>query len=379
MQGAFLYPKRKDVIAMGHIHSVYDSDLHFAINPITRGITNMSTQKNKLIQYDHNSERFTFEIPRYVEGHDMSTCNVVEIHYLNIDADTGEQNEGVYPVDDLQISPEDDGVVICSWLISQNTTRYVGSLNFLVRFVCISDILPDYVWNTAVCSLISVSKGMFNSSTIAVNESDILAHWQKRITALEQGVLDNFEDGLVVTAVQEQNNLENLMFWSGTAEEYEQQKAILPERTLCMIVNDNSFAQLQDTVKQLKNTVTVLNNSIVGIKNHVNDTKGVYIGTTNGEGALCASPVGYDYFIARCWDDSLTIVFHHIQRSIEKTRILAKSMYEESTFTLIFNYHGANSNTPYTVTLEESSWNTDYIKRYDEFEIYGFKYPSSGV
>ena len=48
---------------MAHIHSVYDNDTHFKIDPATRQISNESG-KVVLMQNDHNSERFTFEIPR---------------------------------------------------------------------------------------------------------------------------------------------------------------------------------------------------------------------------------------------------------------------------------------------------------------------------
>lgn len=168
---------------MAHRHSVYDSDSHFAIDPITRTITNKSSRKTTLIQYDHNSERFTFEIPRYVEGHDMSTCNAVEIHYLNIEANTRLQNEGAYTVDDMQISPEDEEVVICSWLISQNATRYIGSLNFIVRFACLTDGVIDYAWNTAVYSGIAVSSGIYNSEIIVEQYEDVLEKWKAELNA----------------------------------------------------------------------------------------------------------------------------------------------------------------------------------------------------
>lgn len=160
---------------MAHIHSVYDSDSHFKIDPITRMITNMSSQKVTLVQYDHNSERFTFELPRYVEFHDMSTCNLVQVHYSN-----GE-NMDVYLVEDLQISPASEDVVTCSWLISQNATQFVGSLNFLVRFVCTTNGVIDYAWNTAIFSGINVSTGLDNSSTVAEDYSDILLQWKAEI------------------------------------------------------------------------------------------------------------------------------------------------------------------------------------------------------
>ena len=68
---------------MGHKHSVYDSDAHFSINPITKVIKNESSKKTTLVQGDHNSERFSFDIPRHIEGHDMMQCNLVEVHYDN--------------------------------------------------------------------------------------------------------------------------------------------------------------------------------------------------------------------------------------------------------------------------------------------------------
>lgn len=173
---------------MAHKHSVYDTDNHFMIDDVTRAVKNASQTKTMLVQHDHNSERFTFEIPRYIDGHDMSVCNVVQIHYINIDSTTKEQKAGIYEVGDLQISPEGDDVVICSWLISGNATQYVGNLSFVVRFACVADDgTIDYAWNTAVHSAVSVSKGIFNGDVIVEEYADILAQFEARITALEEG------------------------------------------------------------------------------------------------------------------------------------------------------------------------------------------------
>jgi hypothetical protein len=140
-----------------------------------------------VVQGDHNSERFTFEIPRYTDGHDMSACNVVQVHYLNIDSTTREQNPGIYEIDDLQISPEGDDVVICSWLISGNATKYIGTLFFVVRFSCVSeDGTIDYVWNTAKHSNVYITEGIYNGEYIEEEYADILAQWEARIQALEQ-------------------------------------------------------------------------------------------------------------------------------------------------------------------------------------------------
>lgn len=167
---------------MAHIHSVYDTDAHFTINPITRAIRSLSSGKNCIVQYDHNSERITFELPRMVDGHDMSLCNVVQVHYTNINPQTKEQRTGVYEVDDLQISPDDDDVVILSWLISRNCTQLVGPLNFLVRFVCSTDGNVDYAWNTAIFSGISVSSGIYNGDEVADQYADILEQWRQELS-----------------------------------------------------------------------------------------------------------------------------------------------------------------------------------------------------
>lgn len=172
---------------MAHLHSVYDTDTHFQIDGVTRAVKNASSTKTMLVQYDHNSERFTFEIPRMIDGHDMSTCNAVQVHYINIEsANKSNRTAGVYEVGDLQISPDSNDVVICSWLISANATKYVGNLSFVLRFVCSSDGAVDYAWHTAVHSGVSVATGIYNGDAIATEYADILAQWEERIQALEQ-------------------------------------------------------------------------------------------------------------------------------------------------------------------------------------------------
>lgn len=168
---------------MSHLHSIYDSDARFSINPITRKIKNEASAKTSIMQYDHDSERFTFEIPRFVEGHDMSICDKIEIHYINIAANKADQSKDVYIANDVQISPEDENVVIFSWLISGNATKYAGSLNFIVRFTCLDGEKISYAWNTAIFDGIIVSDGMNNSEAVIVNNSDVLEAWRKEILA----------------------------------------------------------------------------------------------------------------------------------------------------------------------------------------------------
>lgn len=170
---------------MAHKHSVYDTDLHFIVDPITRKITT-ECKKMQLMQNDHNSERFTFEIPRYIEGHDMILCNVVQIHYININSSNNqERNSDIYVVDDLQLSPDSETVVVGSWLVSNNATTYSGTLNFVIRFACVNEDTGeiDYQWFTDIYSTITVSKGIYNVDIITEgNAYDVLTQWKEEIT-----------------------------------------------------------------------------------------------------------------------------------------------------------------------------------------------------
>lgn len=167
---------------MAHTHAIIDSDSRFTINPVTKQIKNESSRKTMLIQRDHNSERFSFELPRYIEGHDMQLCNSVEVHYLNIDsASKGEtKNSGLYTVDDLQVSPDDPEKVVFSWLVSENATQLVGSLNFMIQFKCVADGYVLYRWGTAIHTGIYVSDGINADEAHEADYLDIIEQWKAK-------------------------------------------------------------------------------------------------------------------------------------------------------------------------------------------------------
>lgn len=157
---------------MNHEHFIVDNDMCFAINPITRTIASYLNIDKKIMQYDHNSERFTFVIPRYIEGHDMSVSDMIQIHYSNIQQNRKLKNEDIYEVNDVTV---DDNTLTFSWLISRNATMYAGPLNFLVRFACLnenSEIIYD--WHTNIFEGLTVSSSMNNNSVISEEYSDIL-------------------------------------------------------------------------------------------------------------------------------------------------------------------------------------------------------------
>lgn len=287
---------------MKHIHHVYDKNIQFTINPITRAIKNESPQKTTLIQNDHNSERFTFSIPRLIEGHDMSLCNKVEVHYLNVDQKGTDQFSGFYTVEDLAVSTEDENTVVFSWLISQSCTKYAGDLNFLLRFCCVTDGTVTYAWNTDIYKNIKVGNSIDGGEMFETEYIDIIEQWKKQLTALNISVdvvkaaTENANDateaaniaaesaneaadlakgaaGGVVTI--EQNSQNPLRFWVGTKEEYEAQKDNIPENTFCIISDDMTEEELFAAIKEIQ---TALNNHSADIESHGNAIAGLESG-----------------------------------------------------------------------------------------------------
>ena len=163
---------------MAHTHPVVDSDSRFVINSTTREISTTS-DKLELIQGDHQSERITFEIPKIVEGHDMSLSDRIEVHYINIDRRTNATSRDVYIIDDAAV---DSDKLTFSWLISGNATKYYGRLNFIILFECLD---PDgnytYKWNTEICKLLTIGEGISNTSAVIEDHSDILEKFKKEI------------------------------------------------------------------------------------------------------------------------------------------------------------------------------------------------------
>lgn len=180
---------------MVHLHEVRDTDTHFIIDPVTRAVKNANSAKNTLMLGDHNSEIFTFQIPKEVEGHDMSLCNKVEIHYIDISADKANKSADVYKVKNMRADEEQSDMLVFSWLISGNATKYAGTLNFRIRFACVDeDGIYTYKWHTDIFKGITISDGFDNTKAVVEEYSDILAAWERRIVALEEGGTGSFED-----------------------------------------------------------------------------------------------------------------------------------------------------------------------------------------
>lgn len=250
---------------MGHTHTVVDSDTnHFVIDPITRQITN-ETKKLCLVKGDHNSEVFTFEVPLKVEEHDMSLCNRIEVHFINVEGkSTRNKSEKVYEVQDFAVDQDDPNKMTFSWLISGDATKYAGNLSFIVRFACIPDDdgVVAYSWNTTIYSGITVLDTISNSEMVLEEYKDILQEWYNKLIAVTDGAID-------------MNTKEPVKFWVGTHAEYTELTDI-QEDCLYIITDEDKVKEVSDRVTQL----------VTDLANEVTERKTADINLTNGINAL---------------------------------------------------------------------------------------------
>lgn len=173
---------------MSHNHDIVDAGKHFVIDPALRTITTEATNLI-LVQGDHNSERYTFEIPQYIEGHDMSLCNRIEVHFDNISKSSNDVGEGLYIANDAAANGD---VVNFSWLISGNATRLAGTISFWLNFVCVDDDGEvTYAWGTDVFKRVTVIESNRNTEAVVHTFPDLLEQWKKEVIEdIDGGVTD---------------------------------------------------------------------------------------------------------------------------------------------------------------------------------------------
>lgn len=147
-------------------HNVQDADEHFIIDPDSRKIIKQSSGKSYLMQYDHNSEVFTFEVPLEIENHDMSKCDVVEIHYENTSTGTSasarKMARGIIAILKDDINVNEDNITF-GWTVSDAATSYAGTLKFQLKFICYDkddENIKGYKWHTDVNDDMTIKAGL---------------------------------------------------------------------------------------------------------------------------------------------------------------------------------------------------------------------------
>lgn len=169
-----------------HAHPLVDSDKYFIIDPVTRTIANPIGRPLTLMQRDHNSTVYTFQLPRYIDGHDMLLCNRVKCHFNNIENGENEgefiEHPDVAELTDLRVNPEDRESVICSWTITRQATWYVGALGFFLQYLCVDNAGNEtYEWHTDGFTDITIKKTEHNDEAAILEYTAVFEQWRERI------------------------------------------------------------------------------------------------------------------------------------------------------------------------------------------------------
>ena len=207
---------------MVHTHNIVDTDVNFIIDPITRSITTGSS-KLYLTQHDHNSERYTFQIPRIIEGHDIYECDNIVIDYTNTDKKKTSTKRGAFLVTEIEA---DDDNVYFTWLVSREATQLVGYMTFSVAFRCYDregNIV--YEWGTDKFSRITILEKTRYDQVIVPQYPDILAQ---------------IKNEALIGAISSVNGI--------TADEDRNVTIDIPD-TLSDLVNDMGYITLSDVPK----------------------------------------------------------------------------------------------------------------------------------
>lgn len=241
---------------MACLHDMKDKDSHYIINPEENmAISNANSVKNSLNLGDHDSEIFTFEVPKEIDGHDMSFCNVVRVHYINTSTDKMEVSKDAYKVKDMHVAEDDAEKLLFTWKISGNATKYAGNLAFRIEFTCEDEnnVVTYRKW-TNVFKDVYINDGFDNAEAILEEFSDILEAWKQEIEDNAGGVVSDEQLGRAFKNYIEQNvNLANARIrdvvlladkWAGNSPLFSQVVTIDS-------VTENSQVDLTPSVEQL--------------------------------------------------------------------------------------------------------------------------------
>ncbi len=222
---------------MSHTHEMIDSDTRFIFDPITNKLSTAS-KKRTLAQYSHEREIFSFELPRYIEGHDMSLCNEREVHYTNTDTKTKEKNEDVYEPAELIIVGDK---VVFAWLIRNTVTGLAGSLEFSIKLKCTGEngeLL--YELDSVPYTKISITAGMNNSAKAIERTPDLLASFKAQVLSEANAAITEAETaagrateqaGIATSAAEEAEGYKDDASASARAASGSEAEALISEHT----------------------------------------------------------------------------------------------------------------------------------------------------
>jgi hypothetical protein len=155
-----------------------DTQTRLLINPITKTI--IPKYRNQKAVYvakgDHKSVSVIFEMPRYVDGHDLSEDEyIIQIHFVNLSEDGKNYSKGISEAISREI--EGDNLSF-AWLVDNRATRYAGVVSVgitIEKYASVDGKAEEvYSWSTAPYGNTKVWDSHDNSSSMTEQEYDYL-------------------------------------------------------------------------------------------------------------------------------------------------------------------------------------------------------------
>lgn len=298
---------------MEHVHGSYESPYDFRINSFTKEVTYQGDNKIIIAQGDHNSTRFLFSLLKEVDEHDMSLCDKIRVHYINVGSN-GERCKGMYEVKDLKTSDSDENMVEFSWLLTRNATSLDGALSFVIQFVCTTNNELDYSWSTVINSKdVTIAKTYDNSEDIIVDDyADIIEQWKEELFESFELSIDDYYtkdevDEMVSTACR---SIVDVSLVGITTSEH---------NDMCMVYDDNIQYDTKNTFKiHINGQVSMLCRVYVSQKPVIitidDDTSKTFIVTQN-------DTISYDglvsQYISISVEEAGAVYFDNLQKIID--------------------------------------------------------------
>lgn len=310
---------------MAHNHDVYDMENHFEINGSSRFIKETSVTKLVVVQGDHKSEVLTFKMPRYIDGHDMTLCNKIRIHYINLDTKTNNKSADVYEVTDLTPCEECEDVLTFTWTIEAPATKYSGTLSFLVKFECTEGENVLYQWNTAKYVSVNVLAGIDNSEEFVEKYSNVLEEWYNELTKGADSIEELNQQAIAEIELAKEDAKEDIQgkadatmaemeqCSTNTYNSFKNNVDAKAKQTLASIPED--YSDLDETVKELSAYLVekIVSKNLYNPSNNIENTKAQDKTDGISSGMICSEWIKVEpnetYCISINRTESSTIAF----------------------------------------------------------------------
>lgn len=189
-----------------------DTTTRLLINPITKTIIPKYRHQKAVYvaKGDHNSVQIIFELPRYVNGYDMSDeKNLIHIHFVNLSEDGENYSKGVAEAISREI--EDDKLSF-AWLVDDRATKYAGVVSVGISVKQYDDIdgqvQKKYSWSTTPYGKTVVWDSHDNTAEAVEREYDYLVATVNTLVTLSlQNKLSEAEMNIDNKVAQAQSQL----------------------------------------------------------------------------------------------------------------------------------------------------------------------------